>query len=247
MKPNSCACYGSNQIHECYCNKQPMKPKDETKPFESRLGDKSIAKLLLNSSGVYKITSPDNKIYIGQSINVKRRYTAYTCLSATKGISKLYESLCAYGINSHLYEIIEYCNIEKLDELEIYYINKYNSMNIGLNCQKGGKYVGGVSDIGRLKLREQMKKRMEENPELWSGKAGVPKSLQHKLNLSASKKLSGCMVGGKNPKAKIVLHELSGIFYDCLKDACKVYNINYSNARNRLQGKYKNNTNLIYA
>ena len=20
MKPNSCACYGSNQIHECYCN-----------------------------------------------------------------------------------------------------------------------------------------------------------------------------------------------------------------------------------
>ena len=22
MKPNSCACYGSNDIHECYCNKQ---------------------------------------------------------------------------------------------------------------------------------------------------------------------------------------------------------------------------------
>ena len=22
MKPNSCACYGSNQIHECYCNNQ---------------------------------------------------------------------------------------------------------------------------------------------------------------------------------------------------------------------------------
>jgi hypothetical protein len=22
---NSCACYGSNDIHECYCNKQPMK------------------------------------------------------------------------------------------------------------------------------------------------------------------------------------------------------------------------------
>jgi hypothetical protein len=20
MKPNSCACYGSNDIHECYCN-----------------------------------------------------------------------------------------------------------------------------------------------------------------------------------------------------------------------------------
>jgi hypothetical protein len=22
MNPNSCACYGSNDIHECYCNKQ---------------------------------------------------------------------------------------------------------------------------------------------------------------------------------------------------------------------------------
>jgi hypothetical protein len=30
MKPNSCACYGSNDIHECYCNLNNNNMKQET-------------------------------------------------------------------------------------------------------------------------------------------------------------------------------------------------------------------------
>jgi len=30
MKPNSCACYGSNDIHECYCNLKNNNMKQET-------------------------------------------------------------------------------------------------------------------------------------------------------------------------------------------------------------------------
>lgn len=45
--------------------------------------------------GIYKITNPNNKIYIGQSINIKNRfyhYSLYHCKTQTK----LYNSFIKY-------------------------------------------------------------------------------------------------------------------------------------------------------
>ena len=41
MKPNSCACYGSNDIHECFCNlkNNNMKPKDEIENLADNWSD----------------------------------------------------------------------------------------------------------------------------------------------------------------------------------------------------------------
>lgn len=51
---------------------------------------------------------------------------------------------------------------------------------------------------------------------------------------------------GKNKNAKIVLCLQTGVFYDCVKDACETYNINYSTLRSMLQGVNKNKTSLVY-
>lgn len=83
--------------------------------------------------GIYKITSPSGKIYIGQSIDIERRRKRYKKLDC-KGQPKLYRSFNKYGVDAHKFEIITTCDIEELDELERYYQEIYNCIDNGLNC-----------------------------------------------------------------------------------------------------------------
>jgi hypothetical protein len=70
--------------------------------------------------GVYKITSPSGKIYIGQSTNIKYRWKMYYRL-ACKQQPKLYNSLLKYTPDKHQFEIIQECSSNQLNEYEIYY------------------------------------------------------------------------------------------------------------------------------
>jgi len=56
--------------------------------------------------GIYKITNPKGKIYIGQSINIKRRFNEYKRLNCSQQ-PKIYNSLLKYGSDNHKFEIIE--------------------------------------------------------------------------------------------------------------------------------------------
>jgi group I intron endonuclease len=86
--------------------------------------------------GIYKIVSPSNKIYIGQSVDVKRRYQEYQKLQC-KGQPKLHYSLLKYGWDKHTFELIEQCTEDQLNEREIYWGLKFDVLNKGLNCSLG--------------------------------------------------------------------------------------------------------------
>ena len=88
---------------------------------------------------IYKIISPSNRIYIGQTINLKVRKNRYRKLQC-KGQIILYNSLLKYGWKNHIFEIIEEILYEKdlLNKREIYWINFYHSFGEGLNCNSGG-------------------------------------------------------------------------------------------------------------
>ena len=47
--------------------------------------------------GIYKITSPNNKVYIGQSVDIEKRLKRYKNLNCKKQ-SKIYNSLNKYGV-----------------------------------------------------------------------------------------------------------------------------------------------------
>ena len=47
--------------------------------------------------GIYKITSPTNKIYIGQSTNIENRWNDYYKMIRCKRQTRLYNSLKKYG------------------------------------------------------------------------------------------------------------------------------------------------------
>ena len=55
--------------------------------------------------GIYKITSPTNKVYIGQSWDIKRRWRDYNSVSCKK-YPKLHSSIISHGISKHKFEVI---------------------------------------------------------------------------------------------------------------------------------------------
>lgn len=105
--------------------------------------------------GIYKISFPNGKCYIGQSINLNRRLAEYkNWKRTTKGQTALYRAFCKYDFNETMFEIIEKfedTTQQKLNELEILYIEKYNSLvPNGYNIQKGGNNKSGYIQIKRI-------------------------------------------------------------------------------------------------
>jgi group I intron endonuclease len=89
--------------------------------------------------GIYKITNPSGKVYIGQSIDIEKRWKYYYTLNC-KGQTKLYHSLKKYSPENHMFEVLEECIESILEERETYYKLAYNSLIKGLNCRIDGKF-----------------------------------------------------------------------------------------------------------
>jgi len=91
---------------------------------------------------IYKISSPSNKIYIGQSSNIKKRFNNYKNLHC-KGQSKLYNSLKKYGWEQHKFEIIhelpEDVTQEIVNTYEDYYLQQYKECKFdAMNIREAG-------------------------------------------------------------------------------------------------------------
>lgn len=84
----------------------------------------------------------NNKVYIGQSINIERRWVAHRSFGFNENNkdkkayhSYLYRSFRKYGLDNFEFLILEECSKEELDYKEAYYINYYKSYksNFGYN------------------------------------------------------------------------------------------------------------------
>ena len=105
--------------------------------------------------GIYKITSPSNKIYIGQSVNIEKRFTSYKRMYVkNEKQTKLHRSFLKYGFENHSFEVVEECEIIYLNESERYWQEFYDCLNSGLNCvlTKTTDKSGKVSKETLLKI-----------------------------------------------------------------------------------------------
>jgi len=98
--------------------------------------------------GIYKITNPKGKVYIGQSTNIERRFRQYYNIKSSKLQLKLHYSFLKYGIENHNFEIICLCDLKDLNITERYYQETYNAVYNGLNCvftteSENKEYVAG--------------------------------------------------------------------------------------------------------
>jgi hypothetical protein len=107
---------------------------------------------------IYKITSPSNKVYIGQTINTlntrikHHKQNSSNCTLLKRAINK-------YG-DEMVYEILETVQNESLDEREIHWIKYYNSLAPnGYNCSAGGNNKKELSDL----LKDNISKGLRNN------------------------------------------------------------------------------------
>lgn len=143
---------------------------------------------------IYKITSPNGKIYIGQTINKKQRKYHYKTKQFKPQI-KLWNNVQKYDWKpSDTFEIIEEClcgeNKINLNEREMYWINFYDSNKNGLNCNDGGS--GNLSYKFSDESKEKMSKSWYKNEEvnlkklekIWLNNIGKPCDNENKLKKS---------------------------------------------------------------
>jgi len=84
--------------------------------------------------GIYKIVSPIGRVYVGQSTNIEKRWNHYRSLDC-KDQQKIYNSFVKYGVCSHIFLIIEECDVSDLNERERYWQEYYDVVKKGLNCK----------------------------------------------------------------------------------------------------------------
>lgn len=105
--------------------------------------------------GIYKITNLINgKSYIGQSINIKRRWQEHKNMYGTNPI---YKDMQKYGLENFFFETIEECSEKDLDKREIYWIKYYNTFNNGYNRTLGGQTINIKNQFIREILDKEQK------------------------------------------------------------------------------------------
>lgn len=111
--------------------------------------------------GIYKITSPSGRVYIGQSVNIERRWKFYKGLHC-KDQPKIYNSLVKYGVENHSFEVVIECKEQDLNKFERYYQELYSSEKVSLNCSFVGynDISGRRSEETKVKISKALKGRV---------------------------------------------------------------------------------------
>ena len=119
--------------------------------------------------GIYKITSPSGRVYIGQSVECETRWKQYIHTGVKQ--TKLYRSFEKYGKDLHTFEIIEECSAENLNTRERYWQDFYNVLEEGLNCRltATGDKTGKMSKES-IEKRSATKRELGQKPPNWQGK-----------------------------------------------------------------------------
>jgi len=204
--------------------------------------------------GIYKITSPSGRVYIGQAVNIKKRLARYKALDCQEQ-TKLHRSFVKYGFDAHIFEVIEECVFDDLNCRERHWQDYYDVLNGGLNLTliDCGEVKKEVSDETREKLRQLGYKRVQtdetkEKCRLTSlGRFQSEESREKNRQKHLGKKLSPESIAKRSLKqSKLLLNTQTGIFYLGFKEAADSIPMNVKTLRHKLAGFSKNDTPFIY-
>ena len=219
---------------------------------------------------IYKLISPNNKIYVGQTLNHYKRKSDYKYNKFDQQI-KLWNNCKFYNWNpSDSFEVIEEClcgfNKEYLNEREKYWIKYYDSFKNGLNCNEGGS--GNVGHTHSLKTRKKIsdaKKGFKHSEEAKCkiGKSSLgrsktkevrekmSKTKRERMNNEIKNKIRIGLKGNKNgignkgvPKRIICL--TNGVVYESIISAARELKLHDSNIIQVCKGKCKQTGGYVF-
>lgn len=184
---------------------------------------------------IYKICNNiNNKIYIGQTkVDVEFRWKEHL-RHCKYGNLLLYKAMRKYGSENFSIETIDICNINDIDEKEIYYINFYDSTNRskGYNISLGGKtpkFLRPQFDSNELiDLYNNKKLTLEEICNIYKTTRYIITTELKRSNVSIRKRSASSSRFNKISKEKL-LESLN--CSNSLRSAAKYCNMNYTTFR----------------
>lgn len=208
---------------------------------------------------IYKITSPTNRLYVGQTCNFENRVSDYRCLRHRSKRSIIIWSIKKYGWGAHKMEIIETVDDEMLDEREMFWINELKTYTYeypdGMNLTKGG---GGVRTTWKHDKERVAKAKLR----CGVNSPGYGKSLSEEARKTISVKISQYnKANGKKPsplchlkrmemwQKKVIAYDLNGCFvgeFDSVAISAKTLGIDRKTANDALNGKQKHGGKYIF-
>ena len=156
--------------------------------------------------GIYKITNLiTNKIYIGQSVDIERRWKQHIESSKDPTNSSYYNQLYTdfryYGINNFSFEVLETIDRKDkklLNELELKYMKKFDTLKSGYNIAAAAGQSICLEDID---TEERLFFSSFESVEKWL----------HAKNITTGKKLKHFLT--RAIKNKEIIYEQFYIYY----------------------------------
>lgn len=199
------------------------------------------------TAGIYKITNPKGKVYVGRSVNIKKRWNEHKNPSN----SLIYRSIQKYGYQAHKFEVLVYASADHglLNKLEVFFIKLFDSTNPenGLNlCEGGGR-------LGFSHTPETIEK-MKINRKGWQNSMGRTVSEQTKSKISQSLKGSRLTIETldkcekeriENDRSDLIFDKQTGVFYHSKREAVKFIGISRNTLTKRLKDPSYRYTNSI--
>lgn len=182
-------------------------------------------------SCIYKITNIKNdKVYIGQTINFRKRLSDYmTAHKKDNSKIQMYNVIKSEGTDNFTIEIIKTCNENELNYYETYYIKKYNACNPNYGYNKmitnsnNSKLSRKRKSLAHNGLKESNKTKRKKSNIIYACKG-------EKLFICDSGKLFGDYIGVSKDYVK-----------NCLKQPSKLkgWRVYYSSYEKRQEIRKK--------
>lgn len=196
--------------------------------------------------GIYGIHNKANdKWYVGQSNNIRKR-NLYELRNLRNGVfhynnsnNHIVQAWQKYGENAFEWVVLEECEIDKLDEREIFWIREKDSYRNGYNQTLGGGGSRGVIVSEETKRKMSLSSKGEKHPfwgkhrteetkkklSLWrTGRKGMPMTEKVKKILIESRRI------------KIICNE-NGKIYSSMSEASRELNLDVSAIAKNCKGK----------
>lgn len=189
---------------------------------------------------IYKITCRINdKIYIGQTCEtLQRRFKRHMGYQKDEYDTKFYRAVRKYGEENFYIELLDVADTqEELDEKELYWINKLDTVRNGYNT-KATKGKCGGDTLSNHPNKEIISEKIRQS------KLGDKNPMRQMGGLKGNRNGMYGKFGELNPYSKkiVVLNQDGTLYkiYGSLSDARKELNISSSSMiTNRLKGRVK--------
>jgi group I intron endonuclease len=128
------------------------------------------------TTGIYLIVSPTGKYYVGQSIDIEKRWSRYRRLQC-KSQPRIYNSLLKHGHESHSFSVLEKCSREELNTFERQWYDFFSLFQkdmMNLTLPEG--------DGMRAEMPDEVKKKIAKANKGNKSRTGQVQSEQEKEN-----------------------------------------------------------------